>query len=104
LPTINENNSIVAGHAERNAVNTPIQGSAADMIKVAMIRIHDFLQSNQLKSKMILQVHDELVFEVHQSEIDLIKENVISLMKNAIALPVRIEVEAGIGKNWLEAH
>jgi DNA polymerase-1 len=104
LPTINENNSIVAGHAERNAVNTPIQGSAADMIKVAMIRIHDFLQSKQLKSKMILQVHDELVFEVHQSEIDLIKENVISLMKNAIALPVRIEVEAGIGKNWLEAH
>lgn len=104
LPTINENNSIVAGHAERNAVNTPIQGSAADMIKVAMIRIHEFIQRNRLQSKMILQVHDELVFEVHQSEIDLMKENVISLMKNAIALPVRIEVEAGIGKNWLEAH
>jgi len=104
LPTINENNSIVAGHAERNAVNTPIQGSAADMIKVAMIRIHEFIQRNRLQSKMILQVHDELVFEVHQSEIDLMKENVISLMKNAIALPVRIEVEAGLGKNWLEAH
>lgn len=104
LPTINENNSIVAGHAERNAVNTPIQGSAADMIKVAMIRIHEFLKKNKLQSKLILQVHDELVFEVHKSEIDLVKENVILFMKNAISLPVRIEVETGIGKNWLEAH
>lgn len=104
LPTINENNSIVAGHAERNAVNTPIQGSAADMIKVAMIRIHDFLQQNRLHSKMILQVHDELVFEVHRSEIELMQKNVALLMKNAISLPVRIEVEVGIGKNWLEAH
>ena len=104
LPTINENNSIVAGHAERNAVNTPIQGSAADMIKVAMIRIHEFLQKNKLQSKMILQVHDELVFEVHKSEIDLMKENIPLLMKNAIALPVKMEVEVGIGNNWLEAH
>lgn len=104
LPTINENNSIVAGHAERNAVNTPIQGSAADMIKIAMVQIHEFLQKNRLQSKMILQVHDELVFEVHKSEVDLMRENVASLMKNAIALPVKIEVEVGIGNNWLEAH
>ncbi|GAB4130573.1 MAG: DNA polymerase I [Raineya sp.] len=104
LPTINESNSIVAGQAERNAVNTPIQGSAADMIKVAMIRIHEFLEKNKLQSKMILQVHDELVFEVHQAEIELMKENIPLLMKNAIALPVKMEVEVGIGKNWLEAH
>ncbi len=73
LPTINENNQVVAGHAERNAVNTPLQGSAADLIKVAMVRIHDFLQKNNLQSKMILQVHDELVFEVHKAEIDFLK-------------------------------
>ncbi|MDX1903152.1 MAG: DNA polymerase I [Thermonemataceae bacterium] len=104
LRGINESNKVVAGHSERNAVNTPIQGSAADMIKVAMIKIHKFLKENKLQSKMILQVHDELVFEVHTSEIEIMKENVIKLMKNAIALPVPIEVEVGIGKNWLEAH
>lgn len=104
LPTINENNQVVAGHAERNAVNTPLQGSAADLIKVAMVRIHDFLQKNNLQSKMILQVHDELVFEVHKAEIDFLKENIIRLMQTAISLPVPLVVEVGIGKNWLEAH
>jgi DNA polymerase-1 len=101
---INESNKVVAGQAERNAVNMPIQGSAADMIKLAMVNIHRFLKEKKLKSKMILQVHDELVFEVHKAEIDIVKENVINLMKNAIALPVRMEVEVGIGHNWLEAH
>ncbi len=104
LPTINENNQVVAGHAERNAVNTPLQGSAADLIKVAMVRIHDFLQKNNLQSKMILQVHDELVFEAHKAEIDFLKENIIRLMQTAISLPVPLVVEVGIGKNWLEAH
>jgi len=104
LRGINESNKVVAGHSERNAVNTPIQGSAADMIKVAMIHIHRFLQERNLQSKMILQVHDELVFEVHHTEIDLMKENIPQLMKTAIALPVPIEVEVGIGNNWLEAH
>ncbi|MCS6795193.1 MAG: DNA polymerase I [Raineya sp.] len=104
LPTINENNQVVAGHAERNAVNTPLQGSAADLIKVAMVRIHDFLQKNCLQSKMILQVHDELVFEVHRSEMDFVKENIVKLMQTAISLPVPLVVEVGVGKNWLEAH
>jgi len=104
LYSINESNKVVAGQAERNAVNMPIQGSAADMIKLAMVNIHQFFKDKKLKSKMILQVHDELVFEVHKSEIDIVKENVIKLMKNAIALPVRMEVEVGIGHNWLEAH
>lgn len=104
LPTINENNQVVAGHAERNAVNTPLQGSAADLIKVAMVRIHDFLQKNNLQTKMILQVHDELVFEVNKAEIDFVKENIVRIMQTAISLPVPLVVEVGIGKNWLEAH
>lgn len=104
LPTINDNNQVVAGHAERNAVNTPLQGSAADLIKVAMTRIHNFLQSHKLRTKMILQVHDELVFEVHKDEIEFVKENIIKIMQTAIPLPVPLVVEVGIGRNWLEAH
>ena len=90
--------------AERNAINAPIQGSAADIIKVAMISIHRWLQQEKLKTKMILQVHDELVFDLHQDEQVLVKSKVIELMKTAVILDVPMEVEVGIGKNWLEAH
>ena len=104
LRDINSRNMTVRGFAERNAINAPIQGSAADVIKIAMINIHDWLQKENLKSKMILQVHDELVFDAHNDELDLLKEKIPELMKNAVKLEVPLEVEVGTGKNWLEAH
>ena len=104
LRDINSRNITTRGFAERNAINAPIQGSAADIIKVAMIHIHKWLKRENLKTKMILQVHDELVFDVHQDETDEVKEKVIDLMTNAIQLEVPMVVEVGIGKNWLEAH
>jgi DNA polymerase-1 len=104
VPDINSRNQTNRGYAERNAINAPIQGSAADMIKVAMINIHDFIAKEQLKSRMILQVHDELVFDAHRDEIDLLKEKVDELMRLAIPLPVKMETGIGIGANWLEAH
>ncbi|MGG7665050.1 DNA polymerase I [Dyadobacter sp. BHUBP1] len=104
LPDINSRNQTNRGYAERNAINAPIQGSAADMIKVAMINIHDWMTSEKLKSRMILQVHDELVFDAHYSEIDLLKEKVDELMRNAIPMAVRMETGIGVGANWLEAH
>lgn len=104
LPDINSRNQTNRGYAERNAINAPIQGSAADMIKVAMINIHDFMAQEKLKSRMILQVHDELVFDAHHSEIDLLKEKVDELMRNAIPMAVRMETGIGVGANWLEAH
>jgi DNA polymerase-1 len=104
LADINSRNQTNRGYAERNAINAPIQGSAADMIKVAMINIHDFLQHEKLKSRMILQVHDELVFDAHRDEIPLLKEKVDELMRIAIPLPVKMETGIGIGANWLEAH
>ncbi len=104
LRDINSANATVRSFAERNAINAPIQGSAADMIKLAMISIFNEMNEKKLKSKMTMQVHDELVFEVHQSEIDLMKELVISNMRNAMKLKVPILVEVGVGKNWLEAH
>ncbi len=106
LPDIHSANAVVRGFAERNAINMPIQGSAADMIKLAMIQIHNQIQKQKLKSKMLLQVHDELVFEVHLSELDLLKHIIIEEMQNAMPLPnnVPVEAEVGIGKNWLEAH
>ncbi|MBA4853617.1 DNA polymerase I [Emticicia sp. BO119] len=104
LRDINSQNLVDRGFAERNAINAPIQGSAADMIKVAMINIHDFLKKEKLKSKMILQVHDELVFDAHQSEIEFLKQKVDELMCTAIPLPVKMETGMGVGKNWLEAH
>ncbi|MFY8037535.1 MAG: DNA polymerase, partial [Cyclobacteriaceae bacterium] len=82
----------------------PIQGSAADIIKVAMINIHRWMQKEKLKSKMILQVHDELVFDLHMDEQEILKPKVQELMKTAVILDVPMEVEVGIGKNWLEAH
>lgn len=101
---INSRNQTVRGFAERNAINAPIQGSAADMIKIAMIRVHHAMQEANLKSKMILQVHDELLFEVHRDEKEQLRELVIENMKNAINLNIPLEVEVGIGANWLEAH
>lgn len=104
LPNLNSRNQTERGFAERNAINAPIQGSAADMIKVAMIHIYDFLKKEKLKTKMILQVHDELVFDAPLNEIDLIKEPIAKLMKEAIPLEVPMEVGMGTGLNWLEAH
>lgn len=104
LKDITSANAVVRGAAERNAVNAPIQGSAADIIKIAMINIHKRLKHEKLESKMLLQVHDELVFDVHKNEIETVKEIVKYEMENAFTLAVPLEVELGIGKNWLEAH
>jgi DNA polymerase-1 len=94
----------VRGHAERNAVNAPIQGSAADIIKIAMINIHTGLKEGAYKSKMLLQVHDELVFDAHNNETDRLTAFVKDKMENAVTLSVPLDVEIGIGKNWLQAH
>jgi DNA polymerase-1 len=104
LRDINSRNQTMRGFAERNAINAPIQGSAADLIKVAMIRVHDWMKKEKLKSKMILQVHDELIFDAHRDEVELLKKEVPKLMSEAIDLPVPIEVEVGLGNDWLEAH
>ncbi len=104
LRDINSRNMIMRGFAERNAINAPLQGSAADLIKVAMIHVHDWMKTKNLKSKMILQVHDELVFDAHKDEVELLKKNIPGLMSNAIPLPVPIEVEVGVGPDWLQAH
>jgi DNA polymerase-1 len=104
LKDINSQNAIVRGGAERNAVNAPIQGSAADIIKIAMINIHEKLTSENWKSKMLLQVHDELVFDVHNSELEKIKPMIIQEMENAFKLDVPLDVDLGSGKDWLEAH
>jgi DNA polymerase-1 len=104
LKDINSNNATVRSFAERNAINAPIQGSAADMIKVAMINIHNEFKEMNLKSKMILQVHDELVFDVYKPELDLIKPIIEKHMKHALPLNVPVEIGIGIGDNWLEAH
>jgi DNA polymerase-1 len=104
LRDINSANAVVRGFAERNAINAPIQGSSADMIKIAMILIHDDLNRMKTRSRMILQVHDELVFDVHRSEIELIKPIIYDRMKHALPLDVPIEVELDEGENWLEAH
>ncbi len=104
LKDITSNNATVRGHAERNAINAPIQGSAADIIKMAMIRISAELKKNHFKSKLILQVHDELVLDVQKSEVDAIKALVKENMEHAVQLDVPLEVEVGVGLNWLEAH
>lgn len=104
LRDINSRNATMRGFAERNAINAPIQGSAADMIKAAMINVHHWMQSANLKSKMLLQVHDELVFDAHVDEIELLKKEIPLLMANAVTIDVPLEVEVGIGNDWLEAH
>ena len=104
LRDINSQNMVERGFAERNAVNAPIQGSAADMIKIAMIKVNDFIRQEKLQSRIILTVHDELVFDVHKSELELMKTKVNELMINAIPFPVKMETGMGVGLNWLEAH
>jgi len=104
LKDINSQNAIVRGAAERNAVNAPIQGSAADIIKLAMINIHKRFEKEQFKSKMLLQVHDELVFDAHKDELEIIKPIIKEEMENAYKMAVPLDVEMGIGQNWLEAH
>ncbi|WP_111668787.1 DNA polymerase I [Algoriphagus litoralis] len=104
LRDINSRNMTMRGFAERNAINAPLQGSAADLIKVAMIHVYEWMKKENLKSKMILQVHDELVFDAHKDEVDLLKKNIPGLMSNAIKLAVPIEVEVGLGTDWLQAH
>lgn len=104
LNDINSGNANVRGFAERNAINAPVQGSSADMIKIAMINIFNEMNKRNLKSKMILQVHDELVFDAHKNELDILKPLVEEGMKNAIPLKVPVVVDMNTGNNWLEAH
>jgi DNA polymerase-1 len=104
LPDIHSRNQVVRGNAERNAINAPIQGSAADIIKIAMVRIYERMISEKYQSKMILQVHDELIFEVEISELEKLREMVIYEMSNAVMLDVPLKVDWGTGNNWFEAH
>jgi DNA polymerase-1 len=104
LSDINSASAVVRGFAERNAVNAPIQGSAADVIKLAMIGVHGAIKEAKLKSKMLLQVHDELVFDVHESETNLMKDIVKREMESAVELIVPMEVEIEVADNWLDAH
>ena len=104
LKDIESRNAVVRGHSERNAVNAPIQGSAADIIKLAMIELDRSMRQSNMKSKMLLQVHDELVFDAHLDELDALKSMVVQKMEAAIALAVPMVAEVGTGNNWLEAH
>ncbi|MBL7930832.1 MAG: DNA polymerase I [Bacteroidia bacterium] len=104
LRDITSSNATVRSYAERNAINAPIQGSAADMIKVAMINIHNELQKQNLRTKMLLQVHDELVFDVYKPELETVKPIIEKLMSEALPLSVPVEVGMGTGENWLSAH
>lgn len=104
LPNINSGNQTDRGYAERNAINAPIQGTAADIMKIAMVKVQDFIRREKLKSRMILTVHDELVFDVHKSELDYLREHVNELMVHALPLSVKMETGMGVGQNWLEAH
>ncbi|CEN35375.1 DNA polymerase I [Capnocytophaga cynodegmi] len=104
LPDINSRNQVVKGAAERNAINAPIQGSAADIIKIAMIRVQNRLEKESFKSKMLLQVHDELVFDVPKIELEEVKNAIKYEMENAFKLIVPLVVDLGVGTNWLEAH
>jgi DNA polymerase-1 len=104
LRDINSRNASTRGFAERNAINAPIQGTAADIIKIAMVNIHNWLIKEKLRTRMTMQVHDELVFDVYKDEVDKVKENVARLMCQAVQLEVPMEVEVGVGENWLDAH
>jgi DNA polymerase-1 len=104
LKNINSNNRVVRQFEERVAINMPIQGSAADMIKLAMINIHKELVKRKTKTKMVLQVHDELLFDMHKEEVDELKPVIKKMMENALPLKVPVNVEVGVGKNWLDAH
>lgn len=104
LKDINSRNAVVRGAAERNAVNAPIQGSAADIIKIAMIHIYNKLNAGNFKTKMLLQVHDELVFDVYKPELEEVSTLIKTEMEQAFTFAVPLDVEIGTGANWLEAH
>ena len=104
LPDIHSANSVVRGYAERNAINAPIQGGAADIIKIAMVRIFDRIEAEGLRTRMILQVHDELNFNVPAEELEQLSRLVTEEMENACRLKVPLLADSGSGKNWLEAH
>ena len=104
LPDINSRNGTVRGNAERNAINAPIQGSAADIIKMAMIRIHEQFEENKLRTKMVLQVHDELVFDVFKPELEMVRGLVTTAMQTVVSLTVPLTVDTGTGHDWLQAH
>ena len=106
LRDINSSNFTVRGYAERNAINSPIQGTAADMIKLAMVKVHKALKEKNFRSRMILQVHDELVFDAVKEEVEALKPLVLECMQSAMTLPngVPVIAEVGEGVNWLEAH
>ena len=104
LPDINSHNAVVRGYAERNAINAPIQGSAADIIKVAMVNIYRRFMAENIRSKMMLQVHDELNFSVYPDEKAKVQQIVIEEMEKAYAMQVPLRADCGWGKNWLEAH
>ena len=95
---------MIRSSGERIALNTPIQGTSADIIKMAMVKIDEEIQNKKLRSKMLLQVHDELVFDVHNSELEKIQPMIKHEMENAFKMAVPLDVEIGLGKNWLEAH
>ena len=104
LRDIDSRNYTLRGFAERNAINTPIQGSAADIIKLAMVKIYEWINQENLKSKMIMQVHDELVFDIEKEELNLFKNKVKTIMEGVVEMKVPLSVDIGVGKNWLEAH
>ena len=104
LKDINSANAIVRSHAERNAINAPIQGTAADIVKIAMINVQNEMEANGLKSRMLLQVHDELVFDGEKSEVEVMKELVKKNMEGAVKIAVPLDVEMSTGDNWLQAH
>tara|TARA_B100000614_G_scaffold37648_1_gene30006 strand:- start:1412 stop:2032 length:621 start_codon:yes stop_codon:yes gene_type:complete len=104
LRDIDSRNYTLRGFAERNAINTPIQGSAADIIKLAMVKIDQWINKENLKSKMIMQVHDELVFDVEKEELEIFQSNVKTIMEGVVDMKIPLSVDVGIGKNWLEAH
>ena len=104
LADINSANAVVRGFAERNAINAPIQGSAADIIKVAMVNLHREMKQRKMRSRMIMQVHDELVFDAHLNEVDELKILVAEKMSGALQMRVPLVVDMNTGANWLEAH
>ena len=104
LRDIDSRNYTLRGFAERNAINTPIQGSAADIIKLAMVKIYEWINQENLKSKMIMQVHDELVFDIEKEELNLFESKVKTIMEGVVEMKVPLSVDIGVGKNWLEAH
>jgi DNA polymerase-1 len=104
LPDIHSHNAVVRGYAERNAINAPIQGSAADIIKIAMVKIYERFQAENIRSKMILQVHDELNFSVYPEEKERVEKIVIEEMEKAYPMQVPLRADCGWGANWLEAH